>query len=92
MSIRFDPEWTSQGAGVFFFLFTLRLPCRAPPVYYFPLHQWKRAVREAMCLKECSGRNTEHPVQVKEEKHTNTVKTPCAIEQTPLILVLQSCC
>lgn len=46
-----------------------------------------------MCLRECSGRNIEHPVQVKEEKHTNTVQenTPCAIEQTPLILMLQSC-
>lgn len=27
-----------------------------------------------MCLKEYSGRNTEHPVQVKEEKHTNRVR------------------
>lgn len=56
---RFVSEWKSRGfGGASFFFLILRLPCRGPSVYYFPLHQWKCAEAagqwEKPCVSKCA--------------------------------------
>lgn len=76
------------GRRVFFFLPS---DCRAVLPQFIIFHyisgkgQWE---------KPCVSKSAVEEILNVPSKHTNTVQenTPCAVEQTPLILMLQSCC